>query len=75
MAQSSGYCYEDFAQQVSSAKLDLELDSMHDGVDKHLIAIATELEDWQQVAPYLNIKHRVVKDIITIHPNDPELQR
>ena len=69
------YSYEDFAQQVSAEKLDLELDSMHGGVDKHLIAIATELEDWQQVAPYLNIRHREVKDIIAIHPNDPVQQR
>ena len=69
------YCYEDFARQVSAEKLDLELDSMHDGVDRHLTDIANELEDWQQVAPYLNIRHRAVEDIIAKYPNDPELQR
>ena len=75
MAYSLGYCYADFAQQVSAEKLELELDSMYDGVEKHLIAIANELEDWQQVAPYLNIRYKVVKDIITKYPNEPALQR
>ena len=61
--------YEDYASQVSSGKLELELDSMHGGVEKHLVEIAKELVDWDYMAPALNIKYSYVQDIKAMHPN------
>ena len=77
MAQSSGYCYEDFARQVSAAKLDLELDSMHGGggVEKHLKAIAKVLRDWEDVGTALNLKCREIEDIIEEYRHSPKKQR
>ena len=69
------YCYEDFAQQVSAAKLDLELDSMHDGVEKHLTAIAEMLRDGEDVGTALNLKRRELEDIIEKHRDSPKKQR
>lgn len=67
------FTYEEVAQQVKQPeKLELELDAMHDGVNKHLNIIAKELADWRSMAPALNLKDRVIKDIIEKYPHNPE---
>ena len=58
------YSYEDFARQVPAEKLEPELDSMHGGIDKHLIDIAEMLIDWEDVNTALNITDREMEDII-----------
>ncbi len=67
--------YENFAQQVPAEKLEMELDAMNNGTEKHLIAIAKELNDWKEVAPQLNIVHRMVQDIMSKYPNEPAERR
>ena len=67
--------YVFYAKQVPPDILDQELDDMNNGVEKHLIAIATELMDWESVAPQLNIKHTFVDDIKDKYPKSPVEQR
>ena len=69
------YCYEDFARQVSATKLNLELDSMHGGVEKHLTAIAEKLRDWEEVGTALNLERSELEDIIEKYPNFPKKRR
>lgn len=55
--------YEDYSCQVSAAKLEQEVDAMNGGAEKHLVAIAKELMDWEQVAPELYVLPKDVRDI------------
>ena len=67
--------YDDYSNDVSAEKLSQELDAMNGGVEKHLIAIAKELMDWEEVAPHLGLPHRFVRDIKEMHRNDPASRR
>ena len=65
------HLYKDFARQVSAEKLELELDSMHGGVETHLTAIAKKLDDWEDVGTALKLTRRELKDIIEDYRDSP----
>ena len=68
--------YEDYAEKVPRKKLEQELDSKSKrGSEKHLIAIASELDDWESMGAALNLPHRVIEDAAKKYPRDPEKQR
>ena len=56
--------YEEYASQVKPrGKLDQQLDSMNGGVDVHLIRIAEELRNMDQLTAALRLKQRYLQDI------------
>ena len=67
------FTYEEVVEKLKFPEnLELELDSMNDGVDKHLNVIAMELIDWRAMAPALNLKNSKVKIINEMHPYSPD---
>ena len=68
--------YADYADQVPHKKLEQELDSKSKGgSEKHLIAIASVLDDWENMGVALNLPRRVIEDVAKRYPCDPDKQR
>lgn len=68
--------YEDYAARVPPGKLDLELDEMYNGVEKHLGRIADAMDDWEaKLAPALDTRQREIRDIQLKFKDQPALQR
>ena len=68
--------YEDYASLVEpQSKLDKVLDGMHNGVEKHLIEIARDLDNLYDLAIELGLKARDLKDIKGNYPLDIRRQR
>ena len=68
--------YEDYARQVSSPEmLEQELDAMHGGEERHLVAISKELDNTEIIAAHLGLRHREVKDVEVMYRYDPTKQR
>ena len=67
--------YEDYAGRiVQRNKLYLVFDKMHEGVEKHLLYIAKDLDDLDGLTTKLELQHQVIEDIQSEHKN-LELQR
>ena len=60
--------YEDYATQVPAEKLEQELDIMHKGVEKHLVAIAKVFQNLDEVAVELNLQSSEVRDMESYEP-------
>ena len=43
--------------------------------DIHICDIASQITDWQEIAPYLDISEIIEKDIIDAYPERPKVQR
>lgn len=68
--------YEDYSSKVAYRKmLELELDEMNDGVEKHLLEIAEDLMHLDELTVALNLKRRVLRDIQEDYPNRGKHQR
>ena len=67
--------YEDYAKDISPDKLKQELDEMHGGVERHLMAISKELDGMDDMAAELGLHHRVLRDATEKHRHDPNKQR
>lgn len=66
--------YEDYASKViPREKLQLLLDA--DGVEKHLIEIAKDLDDLDELTSALELKHRELQDIQKDFPASSKRQR
>ncbi len=62
--------YEDYAGKVnSSSLLDLQVDEMNYGVDRHLTKIARDLDNLDELTAQLGLKNQVLKDLEKSHPD------
>lgn len=61
--------------QKNKDKLDIKVDSEHDGVDTHLGAIADAMDEWEgKVAAELGLTKAEQAQIKTRYPNNLSLQ-
>ena len=68
--------YKDFAERVPYEKLRQELDSMSKrGAEKHLIAIANEIDDCESLGAALGLPYRDIEDAAIKCYHDPRKQR
>ena len=70
--------YDDYVRRIPEKyhhKLDKRVDFENEDTDIHLVTIAEQLINWEEVSPFLGLSAINISDIKESYPQKPGLQR